>query len=56
MMRLQLLRLYQPMTIIESDGVDAKEVKEWYPEYPAIFEEVACWQHCKRHIDVCQAV
>ena len=56
MVHFQLLWSHEPVLIVESDGVDAKEVEERNAEYPAVFEEETNWNHAERHINICQKV
>lgn len=56
MVHLQLLGSDEPVLIIQSDGVDAKEIEERDAEYPAVSEEEAHWYHADWHIHVCQKV
>ena len=52
MVHLELFGRDEPVLIVQSDGIDAKEIEEWYAEYPAVFEEVTYRQHTQRHVDV----
>lgn len=56
MVHFQLIGSHEPVLIVESDGVDAKEVEERNAEYPAVFEEETNWNHAERHINICQKV
>ena len=56
MVHFQLVWSDEPVLIIQSDGVDAKEIKERDAEYPAVSEEEAHWYHTDWHIHVCQKV
>ena len=56
MVHLQLVGRDEPVLIVQSDGIDAKEIDEWNSEYPAVFKEKAHWNHAERHINICQKV
>ena len=56
MVRLQLVWSDEPVLIIQSDGIDAKEIEEWNAKYPAVLKEETNWKHAERHIDICQKV
>lgn len=52
MVHLQLFGCDEPVLIVQTDGVDAKEIEEWNTEYPAVFEKETHWNHTQRHVDV----
>lgn len=56
MVRLQLVGSDEPVLIVQSDGIDAKEIEEWNAEYPAVFEKETHWKHAEGHINICQKV
>lgn len=43
MVCLQLVWSDEPVLIIQSDGIDANEIKEWDAEYPAVSEKETHW-------------
>jgi hypothetical protein len=43
MVHFQLFWSDEPVLIVESDGIDAKEIEEWDAEYPAVSEEETNW-------------
>ena len=55
-MHLQLFGSDEPVSVIQPDGIDAKEIEERYAEYPTILEEEADRNHGQRHIHVSQDV
>lgn len=56
MVHSQLLWSDEPVTVIQSDGVDADKVKERYTKHPAVVEEKTHGNHAKWHVDICQEV
>lgn len=52
MVHLELFGRDEPVLIVQSDGVDAKEIEEWNAEYPAVFEKETNWKHAEGHVDV----
>lgn len=56
MVHFQLLWSNEPVLIIQSDGIDAKEIEEWNAENPAVLKEETNWKHAERHINICQKV
>lgn len=51
-MGIHLLWTDEPVSVVETDGVDAEEIDEWNSKYPAIVEEIAGRNHRQRHINI----